>query len=148
MATNKLTYKGFTGSVEVSLDDECLFGRIQFIDDVVTFEGETTKSLVLAFKAAVDRYVAYCQSTGKPANKPYCGTFNVRVGPELHKACAAQACDKGINLNEFIKQALEAATNKPVEHNHNVKVTLDRDSMTPFLSTGSKEQWGVTNVFH
>ncbi len=37
------------------------------------------------FQAAVDRYLAFCEKTGKAANKPYIGTFNVRVGSDLRR---------------------------------------------------------------
>ncbi|MEI8326181.1 MAG: toxin-antitoxin system HicB family antitoxin, partial [Betaproteobacteria bacterium] len=85
MAIHKLTHKGFTGSCEVSLEDGCLVGRVLFIDDIVTYEGETVPDLKANFEAAVDRYLAYCKRTGKAANKPYSGTFNVRVGADLHR---------------------------------------------------------------
>ena len=34
-----LTYKDFVGSVHYSTDDEIFFGKIEGIDDLVTFEG-------------------------------------------------------------------------------------------------------------
>ena len=55
---NKLSHKGYTGSIEVSFGDNCLHGRILFIDDIVTYEGETVDELATSFKDAVDRYVA------------------------------------------------------------------------------------------
>ena len=36
MSANKLIYKGFTGSLDASLEDECLVGKVLFIDDIVT----------------------------------------------------------------------------------------------------------------
>lgn len=128
MAANKLMHKGFTGSCEVSLEDECLFGRILFIDDIVTYEGKTTVELTSSFKGAVDRYIAYCKSSGKAANKPYSGSFNVRVGPELHRKAVVEANACGLTLNELVVAALEARTKgeKPaqVEHNHRHTITI------------------------
>jgi predicted HicB family RNase H-like nuclease len=133
MATNKLTHKGFTGSFEVSLEDGCLIGRIQFIDDIITYEGETVAELTANFNAAVDRYLAHCKQTGKPANKPYSGTFNVRVGPELHREAAAAANEASVNLNEFVAGAIKAAVNKDstpaVVHNHNHVITIKQETV-------------------
>ena len=37
------------------------------------------------------------------------GSFNVRVGSEIHLAAAIKAKEAGINLNEFVKQAVFTA---------------------------------------
>ena len=107
---NKLSHKGYTGSVEVSFEDNCLHGRVLFIDDIVTYEGGTVEDLATSFKDAVDRYIAYCEETGKPANKPYSGTFNVRVGEELHRKAAQEAYNRNITLNDYVAQAVKTAT--------------------------------------
>jgi predicted HicB family RNase H-like nuclease len=133
MAINKLLHKGFTGSCEVSLEDGCVIGRVLFIDDILTYEGETVAELKANFEAAVDRYLAHCKKTGKPANKPYSGTFNVRVGPELHREAAIAASGASINLNEFVAQAIKAAVNNEtapaVVHNHSHVITIKEESM-------------------
>ena len=36
-----LKFKGYTGSVEVSLEDGCLHGRLLHIDDLITYGGNT-----------------------------------------------------------------------------------------------------------
>jgi len=127
MATNLLSYRGFNGSVDYSLEDECLHGKILFIEDLITYEGESVPEIKVAFEAAVDRYLAYCEKTGKPANKPYSGSFNVRIGPELHREAVVAATKQGKTLNDFICHALRSYFEHPngvVEHNHNVTVTL------------------------
>lgn len=142
MAKNKLNYKGFTGSSDVSLEDDCLIGRIQFIDDIITYEGETVSELATNFNAAVDRYLAYCKHTGKPAGKPYSGTFNVRVGPELHREAAIAADEDSINLNEFVAGAIKAAVDKKSapavvhNHNHNHVVTIKQEAVQPVPWSG------------
>ena len=40
-----LNYKGFIGSVHFSADDKVFFGKVEGINDLVTFEGETVKEL-------------------------------------------------------------------------------------------------------
>ena len=107
LKTTKLIHKGFTGSGEMSLEDDCLIGRVLFIDDIVTYEGATVAELVENFRVAVDHYLDHCKRTGKPANKPYSGTFNVRIGPQLHREAVIAANAAGINLNEFVMTAIE-----------------------------------------
>lgn len=105
--SNQLNYKGYSGSCLFSMEDECLHGRILFITDLITYEGNTIPELKESFKKAVNDYLDYCKETGKEANKPYSGTFNVRISPELHKEAAQCAKRAGINLNEYVKRSLE-----------------------------------------
>ncbi|MEI6263181.1 MAG: type II toxin-antitoxin system HicB family antitoxin [Deltaproteobacteria bacterium] len=107
--SNKLSHNGYTGSVEVSFEDNCLHGKLLFIGDLITYEGATVEDLQASFKNAVDHYISYCRETGKPANKPYSGTFNVRIGTELHRKAAQEANERHISLNDYVAQAIKTA---------------------------------------
>lgn len=104
---DNLTYKGYTGSKVIDEESNGLHGRILFIDDLVTYEGERPLDLKAAFEAAVDDYIETCKSIGKEPQKPYTGLFNVRVSPELHKAAAVRAFAEGLSLNKVMVRALE-----------------------------------------
>jgi len=62
MADNILKYKGYYGSVEYSADDECFFGKIIGITDLITFEGESVVALKKAFGEAVEDYLVLCEA--------------------------------------------------------------------------------------
>ena len=57
---NTLTYKGYIGSVSFSEKDNVFFGKIEGINGLVNFEGESVKELTGAFHNAVDDYLEYC----------------------------------------------------------------------------------------
>lgn len=102
-----LRYKDYYGSVDISLEDGCLFGKLEFIDPLVTFEGQNVEELQAAFHEAVDDYIATCEQLGRKPQKPYSGSFNVRVGQELHAEAVRCARLRDLSLNELVKQALE-----------------------------------------
>lgn len=104
---NTLTYKGFTGSVSFSEKDNVFFGKIEGINGLVNFEGESVKELTSAFHEAVDDYLAYCEEEGIQPHKSYSGSLNVRLTPEIHSRVAFLAKQTGVSINAFIKQALE-----------------------------------------
>ena len=60
-----LEYKVYLGSVEYGDDDEVLHGRLEFIRDLVTYEGTDATGLKAAFRQAVDDYLALCESEGR-----------------------------------------------------------------------------------
>jgi predicted HicB family RNase H-like nuclease len=101
-----LRYKGFMGSVEISIEDDCLHGKLLFINDLVTYEARTPNQLQAEFEFAVEDYLATCKELGRSPEKPLKGTFNVRVGPELHQKLARQAALKHASINDIVKQAL------------------------------------------
>jgi len=69
--SNLLEYKGCQGSVEVSLEDGILHGKILRITDLVTFEAQTPEGLRRAFKQQVDEYLIFCEEEGVAPDKPH-----------------------------------------------------------------------------
>ncbi|WP_439609521.1 type II toxin-antitoxin system HicB family antitoxin [Hydrogenophaga sp.] len=103
-----LEHKGYFGSIEADTEEEFLFGRLLFIKDVISYRADDVKGIRAAFQAAVDDYLATCAELGEAPDTPCKGTFNVRLGPELHQAAALAATREGIKLNEWVKTACEA----------------------------------------
>jgi predicted HicB family RNase H-like nuclease len=108
MDNKVLTHKGYSGSLEVSLEDDCLHGRVLFVNDLITYEGQTPAELKAAFKEAVDRYLDHCAAAGKKPDKACSGNLNVRLSPDLHRRAATKALQDGRTLNDFIVKAVEA----------------------------------------
>ncbi len=105
---DRLKYKDFIGSVHFSTDDEVFFGKIEGINDLVTFEGNSVTKLKSAFRDAVNDYIELCRESGKQALKSFKGSFNVRLNPELHSKAFETALLEGKTLNQFVKEAIES----------------------------------------
>ncbi len=103
---NTIQYKGYHGSVEISPEDNVLHGKLLFISPLITYEGTTAQELEIFFREAVDSYLGDCEAEGVAPVKPCKGSFNVRVGHELHLAAAVASHHESISLNEFKKHAL------------------------------------------
>ena len=102
-----LQYKGYDGFVLYSAEDKLLYGHIAGIRDMVTYDGTDVESLETNFRGAVDEYLAFCKETGKTPDVPFKGTFNVRVGHELHKRAALLAEARKTKLNTVVQEALK-----------------------------------------
>ncbi|MFV1877321.1 type II toxin-antitoxin system HicB family antitoxin [Nioella sp.] len=102
----ELKHRGYIGSVDLSIDDGILHGKLLYINDLVTYEAESAPELVAAFHAAVDDYLADCEAEGKAPDTPYKGSFNVRIKPELHRELAETARLRGCSLNEYVASVL------------------------------------------
>lgn len=117
---NSFKYKGFIGSISASAEDNCLYGKIEFINDLITYEAETVPELKKAFQRAVDDYLETCKSLGKDPEKPFKGSFNIRLGPELHREAALFARENSMNLNELVTESVKnfIKTKEPREIHH------------------------------
>lgn len=101
-----LDYKGFSGTIEVSPEENLIHGKIIGINDLVTYEALSVEGIKAAFEEAVEDYLDLCKRTGKEPLKSYKGSFNVRVKPEIHLQAALQSAKLGISLNQFVEQAI------------------------------------------
>ncbi|MGY2377768.1 hypothetical protein ACW9IB_25010 [Pseudomonas sp. SDO524_S393] len=61
-----LKYQCHSGSVETSVEDNCLYGRLLHIDALVSYEGQNRKELEIAFRQAVDDFI-----NGEAASTPH-----------------------------------------------------------------------------
>ena len=102
----QLKYKGYSGSVEYSEEDNCLFGKVLGLKkDCITYEGETIAELKSDFEGAID-YLASCKKRGVDPAKPYSGKLIVRMPSDLHGMVAMAAANAGTTINEFINKAV------------------------------------------
>ncbi|WP_029543487.1 type II toxin-antitoxin system HicB family antitoxin [Selenomonas sp. AB3002] len=103
-----LEYKGYCTRIEFDADAMLLHGKIEGINDLVTFESEDSSRIEAEFHAAVDDYLDFCKEVGKEPEKEYRGLFNVRIRPDLHKRIAAEAVKKNISMNALVEQAISS----------------------------------------
>lgn len=107
-----LTYKGYLGTIEPDLENGTLLGKLAYIRDLVTYEAGDLKTLEQEFRASVDGYLEDCAELGKTPDTPCKGSFNVRVGHELHMAASLAASRANISLNDLARRALSEYVTK------------------------------------
>ena len=101
-----LEYKGYTGSIEYSPDDNTLYGRVLGIRSLISYEGKTGNDLEEDFRQAVDAYLQACADESRAPEKPFKGSFNVRISSDLHQKAALLAMDTQTSLNSFVADAI------------------------------------------
>ena len=104
--SSTIEYKDYIGSVEYSSEDKCFFGKIEMIDDLITFEATNVEELESNFKNSVDEYIQTCKELDRTPQKAFKGVFNIRIEPSLHKRIYKEALKTGISLNSFVQNAL------------------------------------------
>jgi predicted HicB family RNase H-like nuclease len=107
-----LKYKGYSGTVEFSEEDNSLFGKIIGMNkNVITYEGKTVEELKADFEAGIDLYLESCNERGIKPQKPFSGSLNIRIPSELHSQLALKAQLTGRSINAIIKDLLTSQQN-------------------------------------
>lgn len=130
---NIFSYKGYCTKVEFDSEDCILYGKIEGISDFVDFYCESANEVKLEFEKAVDDYLEFCKENGKTPEKPFKGSFNVRVPQEIHREAFIKANFQNKKLNQFVTEAIEekiARSNEPVNSSNsrielNVNIQLE-----------------------
>jgi predicted HicB family RNase H-like nuclease len=101
-----LEYKNYTGSIEYSKEDDLLYGKVLGIRGLISYEGKTGHELEEDFKEAIDTYLVDCENEGIIPEKPFKGSFNVRVSAGLHRKAALLAMEGKMSLNNFVAESI------------------------------------------
>jgi len=108
-----MEYKGYLGKVEYDDAAGLFHGEVLNLRDVVTFQGASVEELRRAFRESVEDYLAFCAGRGEAPEKPFSGTFTVRIPPELHRDAALRARLAGKSLNGWLADLLGEAVADP-----------------------------------
>ena len=118
--SNTIKYKNYLGTVQYSQEDNVFYGKINGVNDLVTFEGNSVSELNSAFREAVEDYTELCEIAGKPTEKSFKGSFNVRITPELHRELSRTSVELGLSLNQLVELAIaEKLKQNPNNYNSN-----------------------------
>ncbi|MBN2689462.1 MAG: type II toxin-antitoxin system HicB family antitoxin [Gammaproteobacteria bacterium] len=105
-----LSHKGYIGHVEFDEEAEIFHGEVINTRDVITFQGDSIKTIKKALVDSVEDYLAFCEERGESPERPFSGRFNVRIEPELHREAYIAAKQAGISLNSLIVEAIKHET--------------------------------------
>ena len=77
---NTMKYKGYTGGVAFDAEDRIFHGRVLGVSSaLIGFEGATVADLEKDFQNAIDDYLEMCEEQGTAPEKPFKGSFNIRL---------------------------------------------------------------------
>lgn len=101
-----MKYKTYIGRVEYDDEAKIFHGEVIGLKDIITFQGTSVEELEQSFKDSIDDYLAFCKERGEKPEKPFSGTFNVRLSPDLHAKLVLNTQMIGVSLNNYIKHTL------------------------------------------
>lgn len=104
-----IQYKGYLAQLEVDADAGVIVGRVLGTRDGITFEGNTPKEALDAFRHSLDDYLAYCAERGREPDKPFSGRVLLRTTPERHRMMVLVATQESKSLNAWLNEVVAMA---------------------------------------
>jgi predicted HicB family RNase H-like nuclease len=123
-----LMYKGYTGSLQIDIEANLLFGRVIDLTDVITFQGATVEEARQAFHDSVEDYLAYCAELGQEPERPFSGKLLFRTTPERHRRIFVAASHQGKSVNAWIDEVLAEAADHAM-HKRNPVIVTEADQL-------------------
>jgi predicted HicB family RNase H-like nuclease len=93
-------------------EDKVIVGRVQDIDDTISFHGDSVSEFEANFHAAIENYLAASREFGSAPEKPASGKVTLRIAPEVHAAALKAAARSGTSLDKWAEGALGKAARK------------------------------------
>ena len=109
---NFMSYKGYTASMIFDTEDKIIVGRVQDVDDIISFHGESVSEFESSFHAAIEDYLAASKELVSAPEMPASGKVMLRIAPEVHAAALKAAARSGTSLNKWAEGALGKAARK------------------------------------
>ncbi len=109
---NSMSYKGYAASMVFDTEDKIIVGRVQDIDDIISFHAESVSEFETGFHAAIEDYLAASKELGSAPEKPASGKLMLRIAPGVHAAALKAAARSGTSLNKWAEGALGQAARK------------------------------------
>ena len=141
-----LRYKDYQGAV--AYEDGVLIIRVLHIEDSISTECDSASAVQTSFEDLIEDYLETCEAVGKEPNKPFKGSLNIRITPELHKRAAYIASAEGKTLNSWIGQAIEHEIEQGLSHTQiEAKAILGRIISNPRPISGSGYKSNDVSIF-
>ena len=109
---NFMNYKGYSATMIFDAEDKIIVGRVQDVDDIISFHGESVSEFESSFHAAIEDYLAASKELGSAPERPASGKVMLRIAPEVHAAALKAAARSGTSLNKWAEGALGKAARK------------------------------------
>ena len=95
------------------------------IRGLLSYEGVSGTELEIDFKGVIDEYLEDCKASDILPEKPFKGSFNVRIPSDLHRAAALKAMELNTSLNNFVSESIRR---KLIMENTGATVTRSKPS--------------------
>ena len=104
-----MEYKGYIAAIEYDDIEDLLYGHVINTGaiSIATFGASDVEGLKREFKISIEEYLASCREDGVEPLKPSSGKLHLNLGPSLHSKVTLLAIEDGVDVDQWIKKALE-----------------------------------------
>jgi len=101
-----MCYRGYKGTIEYSLEDNVLHGRVLGIKSILSYEGNTLSELKKDFESLIDEYLEDCKRNNESPEKPYKQNIVINLEPDLQEKLYLYSALHNENIIDSIGKAI------------------------------------------
>jgi len=106
---NVMTIGGHRAVVQFDPDINMFRGEFLGLNGGADFYADSIEGLHREGEISLKVFLAMCEEDGVDPVRHFSGKFQVRVPETVHAQAAEAARAKGVSLNQFVQEAIEAA---------------------------------------
>ena len=101
-----MSYRGYKGTIEYSLEDTVLYGEVLGIRSLLSYEGNTLQELKDDFEDTIDDYFEYCKNHNMTPEKPYKQNIVINLEPDLQEKLYLYSELRDEDISDSINRAI------------------------------------------
>lgn len=101
-----MSYRGYKGTIEYSLEDNVLYGEVLGIRSLLSYEGNTLQELKDDFEDTIDDYFEYCKNHNMTPEKPYKQNIVINLEPDLQEKLYLYSELRDEDISDSINRAI------------------------------------------
>ena len=103
-----MEYRGYYGDATYSAEDHVFYGKLQGINALVDYSGDSVSELEASFHEAVEDYLIFCEDQEIQPETPLDDTITIQLSPSVRAKVIDISHRRKISINRTIEQAVEA----------------------------------------
>lgn len=107
-----MSYKGYKGTIECSLEDNVLYGEVLGIRSLLSYEGNALQELKDDFEDTIDDYFEYCKNHNMTPEKPYKQNIVINLEPDLQEKLYLYSELRDEDISDSINRAIRNLVDK------------------------------------
>ena len=107
-----MSYKGYKGTIECSLEDNVLYGEVLGIRSLLSYEGNALQELKDDFEDIIDDYFEYCKNHNMTPEKPYKQNIVINLEPDLQEKLYLYSELRDEDISDSINRAIRNLVDK------------------------------------
>jgi predicted HicB family RNase H-like nuclease len=112
MLSNVISYRGYHAEIKYDPSADAFHARVLGMRDVISFYGRTPEELRHEMRAAIEDYLAWCETDGVKPERSWTGKLTLRSDGDFRRRVLIAAATRGQSVSTWINELADRESRK------------------------------------